>query len=194
MPNEQRTFGDEEYIYRLRLQQEMPVHENNVLDGCIMIDDEKILFRHNDMFDGRATIIMPAKFDIVPEDVVDMKYPPDDRPDVIYTFPGTEINFTLTYKDDLPSEDEDIPVVKKLIQRMVMRDFPESKIIESIVIDASEKTVAYFDFVADLYNLIFFFSLDEQLILGSFDCPVCDIADWKPVFLQILKSIETHVF
>jgi hypothetical protein len=71
-----------------------------------------------------------------------------------------------------------------------MESFPASKVMDSTAIEASGRTVAYFDFCSDVYNMLFFFSLDGALVLGSFECLIGDFDDWKPVFIQMLCSIE----
>jgi len=34
------------------------------------------------------------------------------------------------------------------------------------------------------------FSLEGRLVLGGLNCPVGSMDDWKPVFLQMLESVE----
>ena len=190
MSDEKNSFGDEVYIRNMALQSEEPKHENNIHDGYIIVDDERIPFQKIEILEGNMSIIMPELYEMMPDEMAEKRYGTEDSPDIIYTFINGDINFALSYKDDLLSEDEDIPGVKDLVQRMVMRSFPGSKVIESEIMEASGRTVAYFDFASEVYNLIFFFSLGETLIMGSFECFLADKKDWKPVFLQMLGSIE----
>ena len=190
MAEERVDYGDEGFIYLMALQQEKPAHVNDIRNGYIIIDDEEIPFKKNGILDGRMTITMPEVFNVMSTESAEQKYGAEDRPDTIYTFDNNDVSFTLTYKEGLLTEDEDIPDVKDVTQRMIARSLTDSKIIESKVLEANGRTYAYFDFAGDIYSLIFFFSLDGCLIMGSFECLRSCMNDWRPVLLQMLASIE----
>jgi len=187
---EQDIFGDEDFIFNMAQGQRAPERENNILDGYVVLDEDMITFKKVRILEGNMTIIMPEAHEVMTEEMSKGRYGAEDRPDVTYTFYGNDINFALSYKNGLPSEDEDIPGVKDLVERMVMRSFPGSKVIDSATVQGSGRTVGYFDFASEVYNLIFFFSFGENLVMGSFECYKTCMNDWKPLFLQMIGSME----
>jgi hypothetical protein len=188
-----KVYGDEHFIYLMDIE-DNPPHENNILDGYIISNDEKVPFKRRLIYNSRVSVIMPESFVIMPKELAQMKYPSMQRPDEIYTNNETTINFTVSHKNDKASN-EDIPYAKDAIQKAVMRIHAASRVIDSETIEASGLNIAYFDFATpaldmDIYNVLFFFSLDGRIMLGSFNCPQHDMDVWKPVVAQMLESVE----
>jgi len=193
----QNQFGDEDFIYMKSMEIEPPPkHENNIADGFIIIDDEKMPVKRRELLDKKMSVIMPEAFALMPQETAKLKYPSENRPAVIYTNEDTTVNLTFTHRDEEASN-EDIPGVKDAIEPLVMRMFPASSVIDSDTIDASGKNISFYDYPTpaldiDIYNLTFMFSLEGRLVLGGFNCPVGSMDDWKPVFLQMLGSVEMN--
>lgn len=191
----EKNLGDEEFISIMGASEnEETAHENNISDGYIIIHEERIPFGRKAVFDGKMSVIIPETFELMPEETAAVKYPSAERPDFIYTNEETTVNFSLAHKDG-KAANEDIPGVKDMIQEFVAKMHPASAVIDSEVIEVSGKNIAYFDFVApaidtEVYNMMFVFSLEGRLAIGSFNCPIDDMEDWKPVFVQMMQSIE----
>ena len=191
--NNNSNFGDEKFIYRIGMKSK-PVHINNILDGYIVIDNEKIPFKRRSVLKKRASVVLPEKFTIMSKDLAEAKYPSVHRPGEIYTNPETTINFSLTHTREAATN-EGIPETKDTIQQMVMRMHPASKVFDSDVLDVSGLQIGYFDFVTpaldmNVYNVTSVCSIDKRLVVGSFNCPHESMDDWKPLLLQMLHSIE----
>jgi len=191
MDNE--SFGDEQFIYYVGMESK-PVHINSFSDGYIIIDDEELPIKRRRVLNKQISVIMPEKFVVMEKELAEIKYPSSDRPDEIYTNSDTTINFSLSHRNDVATN-EDIPEIKDMLQNIIMRMYPTSKTKDSDVIDVSGLTIAYFDFTTtaidmDVYNVTFVFSLDKRLVLGSFNCPQENADDWKLVFIQMIQSVE----
>jgi hypothetical protein len=150
-----RVFGDEAFIYQMSIE-DNPPHENNILDGYIFFNEEKIPFAKRLILNGRMSIIMPEVFIIMPKELAEIKYPSLNRPDEIYTNNETTINLSVSLKNDKASN-EDIPVVKDKLEQAVMRIHAASRVIDSETMKVSGINIAYFDFVTpaidmDIYN------------------------------------------
>jgi len=192
--NSQKEFGDEEYIYAMSEETEQPKPEINIADGYVIMGEEKIIFNKRFLLDKKFSIIMPEAFKPMPKELAEIKYPSINRPEFIYTNEATSVNFTFSHRPEEASNEE-IPEVKEAVEPVAMRLYPASKVIDSEILDASGKNVAYYDFIApaldmDLYTLVFMFSLEGRVVLGGLNCPGDDIDDWKPIFLQMLCSLE----
>jgi len=195
MGNDGDKFGDEYFIYiKSKEAEPPPKHENNIYDGFIIINVDKIPVKRRYLLDRKISVIMPEGFALMSEKDAAIKYPSDHRPDFIYTNEKTTVNFSISHKnDEMP--DENIPATQEMIQTAVMRVYPTSSVIESETVKVSGKNLSYYDFITpaldtDLYNLSFMFSLEGRSVMGACSCPKFVMDDWKPVFLQMLGSIE----
>jgi len=193
MVDDSRVYGDERFIFHMGNEYNAP-HENNIYDGYIIANEEKVVFERRTVLNGRISVIMPEAYVVMPQELAEIKYPSKMRPDEIYTNEDTTINFTLSHKND-KAANEDIPKVKDIIQKAVMRMHSGSRVIDSSSMEASGINIAYFDFCSpaldmDLYNMMFFLSVDMRIVVGAFNCPQESMDTWKPVIEQMLGSVE----
>jgi len=193
MAGDDVVFGDEQFIYHMGREYNKP-HVNNISDGYIIIDEVKVAFERRTVLAGRLSVLMPESFVIMPLELAEKKYPAIQRPEEIYTNNETTVNFCVSLKND-KAANEDMPHVKDVIQPAVMRMHSGSKVISSEVIEVSGIKIAYFDFCsaaidADIYNMMFFLSVDNRIVVGSFNCPWQNMDVWKPVIEQMLETVE----
>jgi hypothetical protein len=69
------------------------------------------------------------------------------------------------------------------------------KMLDSDTMKVDGKNVSYFDYISpaldtEIYNLMFFFSLDEKIVIGSCNCPRSYMNDWKPIFMQMIQTLN----
>lgn len=193
MPDDNVVFGDEKFIHHMGKEYDQP-HKNNILDGYIIIDEKKTAFERRTILGGRLSVLMPEPFVIMPLELAEKKYPAIQRPEEIYTNNETTVNFCVSLKND-NATNEDIPRAKDMIQHAVMRMHSGSKVINSETIEVSGINISYFDFCsaaldADIYNMMFFLSVDNRIVVGSFNCPWQNMDVWKPVIEQMLGTVE----
>jgi len=192
--NSRKNFGDEDFIYAMGEQSEKPEYETNITDGYVIMGEEKIIFNRRFLLDKKFSVIMPEAFKPMSKKHADIKYPSINRPDFIYTNEATTVNFSFSHKpEEVPNGA--ITEIKDMVQPIAMRMFPSSKVIDSDTLDANGRNVAYYDFITpaldmELYTLVYIFSLEGRVVLGGCSCPANEMDDWKPIFLQMLCSIE----
>jgi len=195
MNNGQNQFGDEDFIYEKSMEAEPPPkHENNIYDGFIIINYEKIPVKRRYLLDKKISAVMPEEFEIMSKEDADIKYPSIHRPEFIYTNEDTTVNFLISYKTDTVSNEE-VPLLRDAIQAAALKMRPSSSVIESETIEISGGNISYYDTVApaidaDIYTLTFLFSLNGRSVIGACSCPSDGMEEWKPVFLQMLGSVE----
>ena len=193
MAGDDVVYGDEQFIHLMGREYNKP-HENNILDGYIVIGDEKIEFQRRTILNSRLSVLMPESFVIMPLELAEKKYPAIQRPEEIYTNNETTVNFCVSLKNDIATN-KDIPHAKDLIQQAVMRMNAGSSVINSEIIEVSGINIAYFDFCSaaldmDIYNMMFFLSVDNRIVVGSFNCPWQNMDAWKPVIEQMFETVE----
>lgn len=192
-----KQYGDEDFIYLIKEEaggEEGAAHENHIEDGYILLHDEKILFKEMPVSEDEFSMILPEMFEPMEKGLAELKYPSVNRPDFILTNPATTINLTFSHKADKMVEGQ-AGEAKDAIQKVIMKLHPESKVMESKVVQVDGRDIAYFDFVTpaidtDIYNLMFFFSLKGTMLMGAFNCLKEDMGDWKGIAIQMLGSIR----
>ena len=77
-----------------------------IKDGQLMIEDETIAFKEISFYEDQIRMRMPAAFDVMELELMDIKYPSSRRPDYIYTSESTSINVTLKIMEQQVKEEE----------------------------------------------------------------------------------------
>ena len=173
-------------------------YNHNINDGYVVINEEKLEFTKRDIYEGIVFMTMPTSFEPMPIKQAKAKYPEYDRPGVIFTNLETTINATLSYQRKEPLENDGVEELKNIIQNGLLEELPKLKIIESGMLSINELNIAYFDFVtlvsrSQVYNLIYIFSLEGILVVGSFNCLKEDMGDWRDIFFQMMNSIVLEI-
>jgi len=91
-------------------------------------------------------------------------------------------------------DNKDVATVKDLMQQGIVEGNSTCESISSSVIELEIK-IGCFSFSSlagdsKLYNLMFLFSLDDQIVLGSFNCMHYDMDGWLEITGQMLRSIR----
>lgn len=185
-----KEYGDEGFINLIRERQEEAVWD--IKAGRVLVDGKNIIFREREVIKGKLWIWMPDEFGPLSKDLARLKYPNENRPDVIYTNKETTVNVTFSHKREKLKEGEE-EEIRDYMKEVVRRVQPSSEMIEEGTVKSKEACLAWFDFVtpaidADIYNLMFFSSLGGRLLIGSCNCLEADRGDWKELFLQMLGT------
>ena len=191
-----QQYGDESFIHamaRIESEEQDKTVPNDIKNGYVVIRDENIPFSEREIIEGRLYMTIPSDFGLMPPELARVKYPSENRPDIIFSDEegAISINFSLT-GDKL--QNEDIEDAKDYLQQVVLKMNPSSRILSSEIIE-DETRIGYFDFISpaidgEIYNLMFIFSLDGQFILGTFNCMDMDKAQWLEIAVQMIHSIR----
>jgi len=191
-----QQYGDESFIHamaRIESEEQDKTVPNDIKNGYVVIRDENIPFSEREIIEGRLYMTIPSDFGLMPPELARVKYPSENRPDIIFSDEegAISINFSLT-GDKL--QNEDIEDAKDYLQQVVLKMNPSSRILTSEIIE-DETRIGYFDFISpaidgEIYNLMFIFSLDGQFILGTFNCMDMDKAQWLEIAVQMIHSIR----
>lgn len=112
----------------------------------------------------------------------------------IYFMPDDSAHFVFQRKPDIPFSHDDIEKMIKSTKDTIMRVQPGNTFYEAGVIETNKK-IGWFDFggygiEGKIYNIIFFYTVQEMLRSGSFQCKAEQAVLWKPIFLNILQSLK----
>ncbi len=185
-------YGDEGFIRLLREGQEES-RNKDIKKGSVFAGDYELIFKEREIIKGRLWMWMPKEFTILNKEMARIKYPNENRPDIIYTNPQTTVNISISYKKDKMMAGQESEVRDSILE--VVQSMYPGAIIDADAAESDESQAAWFDFVtpaidAQIYNLMFFTSLRGKLLQGSCNCLSQDQNDWKGLFVQMLKTIR----
>ncbi len=186
-------YGDEDFIQMLRERQE-EVRNQDIRQGSVFIDGRNMEFHEREIIKKQLWIWLPDEFDLLSQEMARLKYPAENRPDIIYTSQDTTVNISFSRKTAWMESGEE-EKIRDSVEQMMLRLYPSASIIDKQTVLSDKKRLAWFDFVTpaldmDIYNLMFFTSLQGKLLMGSCNCLSGDQNDWKNVFLQMLASVR----
>jgi len=142
------------------------------------------------------TIELPDSFDYLPIEIVKRRFPMEDRPEYILGNNGATVYAgfrKLTFTG--------LPLNERIVKyQSVMKKLHPSNFAFSIIHVLAEQTkydtgVAAIDYRSpsiprDWYNFILFASLKRYDLLGWFFCPIEDKDQWRPKFIEIIKTLK----
>lgn len=187
-----KEYGDEGFINLLRERREET--GKDIKTGNVLVDGKNIAFLEREIIKGKLWMWMPDGFGPLSKELAKLKYPNENRPDIIYTNKETTVNVTFSYKREKLKEGEE-EKIRDYMKGIVGRVQTSSEMIEEGVVKAEKNCLAWFDFMTpaidtDIYNLMFFSSLRGRLLIGSCNCLDEDREEWKELFAQMLETVR----
>lgn len=160
----------------------------------ITIREELYIFGETQLFDGRMQVMLPRSFQDMPSGPARLKYPMEQRPQVIRTNERTDINFTFSLLDQ-PLENSQVKPLRDTLKKALRRARPDMRFMEDGLRETQERTTGWFEFISNgidgkLYNIMYLTPVSGRLMQGLFNCPVKDAQNWKMVILQVMDTIE----
>ncbi|MTK06693.1 MAG: hypothetical protein F8N38_06385 [Hungatella sp.] len=174
---------------QVRINQEISIKEQGVYIG-----EEYINFQPVNILD-KISIHLPETFIDMPEEIKKMKYPSDNRPEVIKTSLNTNVNFAFNWLDkkNYINQEEDLVLQLKSV---LLRTNPSFVFYEESEHKTSGgNTVRTFDFKSygideQMYNMMCIITFHGGTLHGVFNCLDRDSDDWKKIAGQVFQSAE----
>lgn len=172
--------------------------ENQQISENIQIGLNKVSLYREKLFGGKCSIMLPESLSDMNVRYRMIKYRNQNRPQIIKTdFKGdATITFSL-----LPMEDNesaaDISTRMEKLHGDMRKVWKQYVFYDTGEVEAEEVLVAWMDFRSfcidgSIYNLLFMFQAEEQIVLGNFHCSFPQYDIWKPVVLKLLMTIRVN--
>lgn len=164
------------------------------IEEGISIREELYTFEKTQLFDGRMEVMLPRSFKDMPPEQARLKYPAEQRPQVIRTNERTDINFTFSLLDQ-PLENGQVKPLRDLLKKALRRARPDMRFMEDGLRENRGHTTGWFEFISNgidgkLYNFMYLTPVSGRLMQGILNCPVRDAQNWKQVILQVMDTIK----
>ncbi|MFJ7405391.1 MULTISPECIES: hypothetical protein [unclassified Lysinibacillus] len=175
-------------------QVEQDLQKVNIYQDSIIIDDEKVEVIVQSLLDGKVSIRMPNLFFIMSTEIASLKYPSERRPNLIYTDESSTINLAFNLTPHRLKE-EGVAAFQENMIDILEQAQPSADWLDTDVLTIDEKTVAFLEIITpaidgDIFNLMFFTSIEGLALIGTFNCMEDDLETWRPIARAMMESLQ----
>lgn len=179
--------------------EQLSAHKKGVqgdIENGMYIREELYQFQKTELFEKKMSIMLPESFVDMPLERAKLKYPMEQRPQIIKMNETGDINFTFSFVEQ-QMKDNQVEQVMQLFKRVIKNAQPSNVFNEECVEQINGSTVGWFDYVSNgydkkLFNMMYVLAVDGRLVHGVFNCALEDAANWRFAALQVMRSIEVH--
>lgn len=166
-----------------------------VKSGEVVFLDTALLMKRVP-FGDYYTMMIPENFDKMRDEFIKRKYPNEERPQLVYTNPSTQINITFS---ETPHEvsNSGLETFVYNVLSTIRKAQPTTSIISDGVKQISDSgiNVGYFDFVTpsidkEIYNFMIIFLHQEKANFITINCPEEMKHIWKPLAYGMMESLQ----
>lgn len=168
--------------------------EESSPEQTFQVGEEEIVLKPKMVLEDQLSMLIPEEFDIMAEEIAQIKYPSERRPPIIYTNEASSINVVLNYLED-EIKNKQIEEFHTSVEGMFQNLYPSAEWLSAEVIqNDAGKNIGVLELVTptidgEVYNLIHFMELDGRVLMVSFNCTDQEMEDWKPIGKEIMNSI-----
>ncbi|MCM1251958.1 MAG: hypothetical protein NC321_03990 [Clostridium sp.] len=185
-------------ILALRTKCEEKQEEQQQISDTIPIGVNKISLYREELFGGKCSMMLPEIMSDMNRRYRMIKYRNQNRPQVIKTDFDNDATVTFSL---LPMADRenapDISVQMEKVYSDMKKVWKQYVFYDTGQVEAGEFAVAWMDFRSfcvdgSIYNLLFMFQAEKQIVLGNFHCSFPQYDIWKPVILKLLTTVRVN--
>ncbi|WP_207432353.1 hypothetical protein [Sabulibacter ruber] len=157
---------------------------------------QEISLEKKSILNNKVSVLIPATFGVMEEEMLKFKYPSERRPTLVYTDEDAKTNLAFNYISSNASQAV-LEAYKQSMETSFRNSFPTAEWIDKGVKTINGRKIGYLEVVtpaADqkVYNLIFFTDVDGKLLLGTFNCLEKERQQWQSISHQILNSVQVN--
>ena len=137
-------------------------------------------------------IKIPKGFDIMAEELMELKYPSQRRPTLVYSNKsgGINVGFNLTLQK---ADQNIIEQYLGVFESSFKNAYPSAEWISAGIKIINGRKIGCLEMITPamdtkIYNLIFFSDLNEKLLLCTFNCTEKDKNQWEKAAHEIMNS------
>ncbi|MFI3212251.1 MAG: hypothetical protein R3Y24_02820 [Eubacteriales bacterium] len=164
------------------------------LEDGVYIKGEFIEFEEVKLFDDKIAITLPKTFIDMPKKIAQIKYPSNQRPQIIKTdlLGATNFTFSLIAQH---LESEQLEQVANMFENTIKKVHPANVFYDKGTEDIGKLKFSWFDFKgyaidSQMYYLYYVTIIDGNLLHGVFSCISQELEHYKEVAFLIMRSIK----
>ncbi|WP_257216263.1 hypothetical protein [Lysinibacillus sphaericus] len=170
------------------------LQEVDIYQNIITIDDEEVQVIEQPLLDGKMIIRMPKLFSIMSAELASLKYPSERRPNLIYTDTSSSINLAFNLTPHRLNEDG-VAAFQENMMDILEQAQPSADWLDTDVQKIDGKTVGFLEVITpaidgEIFNLMFFASVEGRALIGTFNCMEDDLDTWRPIARAMMESLQ----
>jgi hypothetical protein len=187
---DKKTFADEAI---LKKREELSREPIGVPEDGIYLGGQLLSFERQEIMKGYS-ILLPSIFSELSEEHAMIKYPSSNRPDIIFTTFDETVNLGFTAFAG-NSQIVDVLQTTHQVRESMMEAKDAGVVLAGSCTMLEEVKGSWFDFRTNaidgaIYNMLLIMVVDNVALQASFNCLLKNAGEWKPVVLELWKSIE----
>lgn len=184
----------DEKIAKLVSEAEMSLENHFITEGPVKVGSALYEFAPRYLYEHRFQIYLPDEFTEMPERLRRIKYPYENRPELILSDEAGAIDFTFKRLEQ-ELEDEMVRELTEGMRSMLQRANPTHVFYESGIEQVEDKPIGFMEFkstVMDgaLYTLMYFLAFEGRAMMGTFCCNYKMYSDWRDIAYQVMRTIH----
>jgi len=166
----------------------------SIYSAFTYVGGKRYHFAEREILAAWIQVRMPSEFIEMPSAFARVKYPSEDRPDIITTSFDLSVNFAFSLLSE-PASDEGLTINRNASREAMQKVFPQNTYMESQADYTKESRLyTWFDYYGptldvDIYTVNAFTRIKQRLLHIMFCCAKSDSEHWKPAVLEMLSSI-----
>lgn len=145
------------------------------------------------LLDDKISLKIPKDFEIMENEMMELKYPSSNRPTLVYTNESGGINVALNHTQNAANQAA-MGEVHKALKGAFTNLYPSADWKGDGVKEINGKKVGYMKLISpaidtEIYNCMFYTDVDGRLLLCTFNCTINDMDEWATTADQIMNSL-----
>ena len=179
----------------LTLKRQEKREKYSTLETGIYIKEEVIEFEPRDIPELNINVTLPKPFVRRPTSIAKIKYPAENRPQLIFTSLDTTVNFSFSvFPQNVPLDQ-----VKRIAEQMraMLKKVNPANIFYELKEERSDnQALCWFNYKSytiddQLYSIMYLLVAEKGKILhGTFSCMFSDMNEWNHAALQVIQSVK----
>ncbi len=154
----------------------------------------KIELKVKSLLSDKVELKIPTEFDIMSKELIELKYPSERRPTLVYSNESGGINIGLNLTENKASQE----LIELYVENFVSafkNKYPSAEWKDSGAKIINGKNVGFLKLITPaidtkIYNVLFFTDLEGKLLLCTFNCTEKSITKWETTADEIMNSLK----
>jgi len=154
-------------------------------------------FAEREIQETGIVVQLPTDFLLMPDEIAKMKYPSEERPEIIISSVDMSVNFTYSLLP-IKTSDEELTDIRNSMLESLKKLYPQNTYMESSVGYTKESRLfTWFEFYGptldvEIYTAHAITRIKQGILHAMFNCPRSEYESWKPVMLEVWASIAEN--
>lgn len=154
-----------------------------------------------------ASMLMPADFSLMNDDMLAKKYFSPKKPTAMYTDPSGEIDLGINFTNNFWQQ-EDIPMLKDLYKGSLRANYTKVEFLQENIVSINKRKFVVLEFVGIVsdedkktnamgrksqiarYNYMMYTVIENRVVVVNFNCPTKYQQEWQAIVPKIMRSVK----